>query len=173
MKVLWGAILAVVFGAAGAIEGGIWQGVAGIILGAVLGWLAAVDQQTHRLPNRVQYPTFTALLGYILLAGLFGEPGLGSALIGSAVVSAVLVALALAAAGGLGMGDVKLGAILGLWTGWLSPAGPLIALFAGFLFGGLIAVGLMIAGRANRKTRIAFGPYLIAGAAAASWLPVL
>ena len=173
MKLLWGAILAVAFGAAGALVGGIWQGIAGIILGAVLGWLAVVDLETHRLPNRVQFPTFAALLGYILLASLFGQPRLGSALIGSAVVGVILVALALAAAGGLGMGDVKLGVIIGLWTGWLSPAGPLLALFAGFLLGGLSAIGLMIAGRANRNTRIAFGPYLIVGAAAASWLPAL
>jgi leader peptidase (prepilin peptidase)/N-methyltransferase len=61
--------------------------------------------------------------------------------------------------GGMGMGDVKLGAALGLasWTPAVAVRSPVIA----FLIGGLVSVVLLIAGRRGR--RIAFGPFLLGG----------
>ncbi|HZK05182.1 MAG TPA: A24 family peptidase [Actinomycetaceae bacterium] len=172
------ALGALVFGAGGGFAGaGIgfswWHAVAGALLGGVLGHLAVTDAVSHTLPNRVQYPAFVALTAYILIARLFGVHNFWSALAGAVGVGIVFLILAVAVEGGLGMGDVKLGAILGLWTGWLSTNGPIVFVAAAFLVGGLWALFLMATKRADRHSRIAFGPFLIIGAAIATWLGVL
>jgi leader peptidase (prepilin peptidase)/N-methyltransferase len=64
----------------------------------------------------------------------------------------------------MGFGDVKLalgaGAVLG-WYGW---SVVLLGTFAGFLLGAFYGGALVVARRAGRRTAIAFGPFLIAGA---------
>jgi leader peptidase (prepilin peptidase)/N-methyltransferase len=64
----------------------------------------------------------------------------------------------------LGLGDVKLAAVVGLVTGWLGWGIAVVAAFLGFLLGGLAGVALVLAGRAGRRTAIPFGPFMLAGA---------
>jgi leader peptidase (prepilin peptidase) / N-methyltransferase len=66
--------------------------------------------------------------------------------------------------GGMGFGDVKLAGLLGLYLGWLGWSSVWVGAFAGFLLGGLAGGGLLLAGRANRRTTIPFGPAMLAGA---------
>jgi leader peptidase (prepilin peptidase)/N-methyltransferase len=66
--------------------------------------------------------------------------------------------------GGMGLGDVKFAGVLGFALGWLGWAQVIAGTAVGFLLGGVVSVVLLAGGRARRKTRIAFGPYLIAGA---------
>lgn len=61
---------------------------------------------------------------------------------------------------GMGGGDVKLGAFMGLTLGF--PGGAL-ALFLGFLIGALFSVGLILIGKKKFKQTIPFGPFLVAG----------
>src|SRR6185312_9463298 len=85
---------------------------------------------------------------------------------GLAAMAALLVgyvALALVRPGGMGLGDVKLAGLLGLYLGWLSWSAVVIGTFAGFLFGGLVGVAMVAAGRASGKTAVPFGPYMLAG----------
>jgi leader peptidase (prepilin peptidase)/N-methyltransferase len=59
---------------------------------------------------------------------------------------------------------VKLAAVIGLvlaWHGWWT---LLLGSAVAFLLGALFALVLMILRRANRSTRIAFGPWMILGA---------
>jgi len=65
---------------------------------------------------------------------------------------------------GLGLGDVKLGAVIGLWLGWLDPWMLAFGLCIGVFLGGIAALFLLITRRASRKDPMAYGPYLIAGA---------
>ena len=65
---------------------------------------------------------------------------------------------------GMGFGDVKLALPLGVALGWYGWAVLCAGGFAGFLFGALYGLGLMILRRAGRKTGIPFGPFMIAGA---------
>ena len=68
--------------------------------------------------------------------------------------------------GALGFGDVKLAGVIGLMTGF---PGVLVALTAGALLGGIAALALLVTKRATRKSKIAYAPYLAAGAVIALW----
>ncbi|MDP3918157.1 MAG: prepilin peptidase [Candidatus Woesebacteria bacterium] len=59
---------------------------------------------------------------------------------------------------GMGLGDVKLSIGLGVWLGWLNGWKWLML---SFIIGGIVAVILLLLKRANLKTKIAFGPFLI------------
>lgn len=65
---------------------------------------------------------------------------------------------------GLGFGDVKLAGVLGLLLGFPQ---MVIAFYAAFLTGAIVGVILILTKRAKLKSRIAFGPFLIFGAAIA------
>jgi leader peptidase (prepilin peptidase)/N-methyltransferase len=78
--------------------------------------------------------------------------------------------MALISPSGLGMGDVKLVALTGLYLGWLGWPVVLVGLFLGFLAQGLLGLGLLAARRAGLRTDLPFGPALLAGALAAALL---
>jgi leader peptidase (prepilin peptidase)/N-methyltransferase len=64
----------------------------------------------------------------------------------------------------MGFGDVKLAGLLGLYLGWLGWGELITGGFLGFLFGGVVGMGLMMVRRAGRKSQIPFGPFMLAGA---------
>jgi len=124
-------------------------------LGLVGVCLAFVDARVHRLPN-VLTLTFFALA----LPAVAGH--LDRALIGAGVGTAVYLALVLA--GGFGLGDAKLAAGLGLLLGALGRSTLVLGLAAGFVLSGLFAAGRLVTGRAGRRTQLAHGPFMLAGA---------
>jgi leader peptidase (prepilin peptidase)/N-methyltransferase len=78
-----------------------------------------------------------------------------------------LLAAALARPGGMGMGDVKLGAVMGIFLGPAVVAALLIA----FLLGGVVAAAILVRdGGSARKRAIPFAPFLAVGGAVAVWL---
>jgi leader peptidase (prepilin peptidase) / N-methyltransferase len=144
--------------------------VAFLVLTAVSIALALIDLDTKRLPNVIVLP---ALLAGILLLGVAaivrGDwAALAGAALGGAGLFALYLVLALVSRGGMGMGDVKLAAVLGLYLGFLGWGNLLVGAFAAFVFGGVFGLALMLIRRAGRKTQIPFGPWMIAGA----WLGV-
>lgn len=66
---------------------------------------------------------------------------------------------------GMGLGDVALAPLLGLCLGWLGWGPTLVGLMGGFLIGAVVGVGMMVAGRAGRRTKVPHGPFMLAGAA--------
>jgi leader peptidase (prepilin peptidase)/N-methyltransferase len=64
----------------------------------------------------------------------------------------------------MGLGDVKLAGVLGLFLGFLGWAELVVGAFAGFVLGGLFAIGLLLSRRAGRTSGIPFGPWMVAGA---------
>jgi leader peptidase (prepilin peptidase)/N-methyltransferase len=61
---------------------------------------------------------------------------------------------------GMGVGDVKLGAMLGAFLGWQL---ALLSVLVSVLVGGPLAAGLLATGRKQRKDPVPFGPFLALG----------
>ncbi len=139
---------------------------------AAFGWLAVAsvvlavtDLRSHRLPNRWVLPGYPILGALFALACLAGAPwsSLLRGVAGAAIMFVFYLVLR-AAGGGMGGGDVKLAGVLGLalgWTGWSALA---VGAAAGFILGGLYGATLLLAGRADRRTPVAFGPWMLLGA---------
>ncbi|GAB3153241.1 hypothetical protein GCM10027058_21490 [Microbacterium neimengense] len=128
--------------------------------------LAFVDLRRHRLPNALVLPAYPFLLAALALASLGrADPGaLVRAIAGGAIAFVFYLLLRLAQPRGMGGGDVKLAGLLGVALGYLGWDALLLGLFAGFLFGGIFSVGLLLTRRARRRTRIPFGPWMLLGA---------
>lgn len=145
--------------------------VAFLYLAAVAIALALIDLDTSTLPNRIVLPAYP--VAFLLLGGaalLAGEPSrLVSGLVGATAMFGLYLALALARPGGMGLGDVKLAGVLGLYLGWLGWGPLVVGAFAAFLLGGLFAIALLMTRRAGRKDGIPFGPWMLAGA----WVGIL
>ncbi|SEP70304.1 prepilin peptidase [Microlunatus flavus] len=134
-------------------------------------WLAVltvIDLEVHRLPDVLTlpaYPVVALLLTWAAAAtGRWDALAVAAACSGGAVVVFALLVIFSPGRGGLGEGDVKLAGVLGALLGWFSWRTAAYGLVAGFLVGGLVAVVLLVARRASRRTAIAFGPAMVAGA---------
>jgi leader peptidase (prepilin peptidase)/N-methyltransferase len=127
--------------------------------------LVMIDIKEHRLPNPLTYGGFIS--GIVISAAIsFREgsvrPTIDS-LILALIASAFFLLLNILSRGGMGMGDVKLAAMLGALV---SPIGWSI-IGAGFVFafvlGAIVGLFLLLLKRASRKTQIPFGPYMLVG----------
>lgn len=133
--------------------------------------LTIVDVRTHRLPNRIVLPAYPVLAGLFSLACVGGAPWarLGGAMLGGAVMFGFFLLLRGIRSSGMGGGDVKLAGVAGLALGWVGWGAVVVGALAAFVVAGAVALVLLAARRADRTTRIAFGPFLLAGI----WIGVL
>ncbi|MFE2290302.1 prepilin peptidase [Streptomyces sp. NPDC059452] len=137
-----------------------------LLLAPVAVLLATVDRRVHRLPDPLTLPLAAGAV--LLLGGAALLPGHAgswtSGLLGGAALGGFYLLLFLINPNGMGFGDVKLALTLGVALGWYGWAVLLLGGFAGFLFGAVYGLGLVVLRRAGRKTGIPFGPFMIAGA---------
>jgi leader peptidase (prepilin peptidase)/N-methyltransferase len=123
---------------------------------------ALIDLEHRIIPNQIT--AFGAILALAL--GLVLDPaGEPERLIAGAGAGGFLLLAALAYPGGMGMGDVKLAGMMGLFLGAAVAPALLVALLAGVALG--IAVIHRKGAQAGRKTAIPFGPFLALGALSA------
>lgn len=90
-----------------------------------------------------------------------GFTGLTDMIAGSLFGGGLLLVIVIVSRGGMGGGDIKFAAALGLWLGWKL---TLLALFLSFLLGGVGGIVLLALKRKGRKDFIPFGPFLALGA---------
>lgn len=132
-----------------------------LALAVVSGELVRIDIEAHRLPNRLVLPCFAAAIAGIALDGILNSTTPGGAIGSGAVWFGFFLLLNLG--GGMGMGDVKLAGVLGLCLGSLGAASAVLGMLLAFLFGG-VAGGVVLARRVGGiRSRIPFGPFLLAG----------
>jgi leader peptidase (prepilin peptidase)/N-methyltransferase len=140
--------------------------IAFLVLAAAGVVLTLVDLRALRLPDVVTLVcllTGLTLLGMESLAlGDFGPYVRG--LYGGATLGAYHLCLAVLGRGGLGFGDVKLAAVLGLYLAWLGWGVLVVGTCLSFVFAGLAAAALLVTRRARRDTALPFGPWMLAGA---------
>ena len=128
--------------------------------------LVVIDIRTHRLPDRIVLPTLAALL---VLAGLDAmvlgtSARLIGALLGMLILGGFYAALRQLSRDGMGGGDVKLAAVIGLLLGWHGWQALAVGAASAFVLGAVYALMLMALRRADGSTRIAFGPWMVFGA---------
>jgi leader peptidase (prepilin peptidase)/N-methyltransferase len=129
----------------------------GAALAATLATITLTDLEHRRIPNVVLI--VSALIGLALLV-LGDRDALADHLIAAAAAFAALFVVALAYPRGMGMGDVKLAGVMGLYLG--KAVAP--ALLIGFAVGALYGLALIARhGSAARKQAVPFGPFLALG----------
>jgi len=129
----------------------------GLVFVATLAAITLTDLELRLIPNKVLI--VSAIAGVALAAGL-DPSSLPERAIAAAAAGGSLFAVALAYPRGMGMGDVKLAALMGLYLGRSVAPALLIAFAAGSLIGlALIARH----GAAARKRAVPFGPFLALG----------
>jgi leader peptidase (prepilin peptidase)/N-methyltransferase len=129
----------------------------GAILAVALALLTAIDLDRRLLPDAIVLPTLAIVL--ILQIGFYPDHALEWVLAALAAALFFFVLLLIYPAG-MGMGDVKLAALLGAALGKSVAAAILAGLFAAAVVG---LVVLAREGLGARKRTIAFGPFLAFG----------
>jgi len=151
--------------------------------------LTVIDVRHHLLPNRIVFPSYAAgilLMAAAVILAVTGAPGPASEHGGAAALFGV-PALRIVAGGavlwgfyfilrlvyppGMGFGDVKLAGVVGMYLGYLGWTHVFAGTFAAFLLGGLWSIALLASRRGTLKSSIPFGPFMLAGTAAAMLLP--
>jgi leader peptidase (prepilin peptidase)/N-methyltransferase len=129
-----------------------------LVLLGLLVPITVIDLERRIIPNAITGPGAAAA---IVLGAIVDPGGLPEQLVAGAAAGAFLLIPALLYPAGMGMGDVKLAAMLGLFLGRDVGVAILVALLAGAVIGlGILArVGVA----RGRKTGVPFGPFLALG----------
>lgn len=125
------------------------------LFGLLLLVIFFIDLDHRIIPNSLTYP---GIVVGLVLSAIDGR--LINASGASIGAGAFFLLVILASRGGMGLGDAKLGAMMGAFLGWPLVA---VALFISFVLGGLVGLLLMLLGIRGRKDMIPFGPFLACG----------
>lgn len=129
--------------------------------------VALVDLNCHRIPTPIVWPV-TAMVVMTLVGDAIAFQQGGDLLRGlTSGVAYLLLLYLLYRLGGIGMGDVRLAALLGTAAGAQAGLTTMVAVMAGFMAGGLFALVGLLSGRFGLQTRLAYGPAMVIGLAIA------
>lgn len=139
-----------------------WQEFIYIPLASILIIIAFIDLEHYLIPDRLTYPAIGLGLPISLLPGgvSLGEAVIGLVVGGGLIYLLTVLSPLLFGKEGMGGGDVKLAAVMGVYLGWEK---TLIALFIASLLGSLVGISLILLKKKGRGDYIPFGPYLVAG----------
>ncbi|NAZ81698.1 prepilin peptidase [Kineococcus sp. R8] len=157
------------FAGVAVVVGPSWALPAYLYLAAIAVALALIDVDVHRLPDAIVLPSYPVALVLLGAASLLGADGAAflRALAGAGALFGLYAVLWFVRPGGMGLGDVKLAGVLGLYLGWWGWDALAVGGFLAFVLGGLVSLPLLLSGRAGRRTAIPFGPSMLAAALAA------
>lgn len=143
-----------------------WELPAYVVLAVLAVQLSRIDIEQKLLPNMVVMPLLLA--GTILLAASAAlTPAWGDllrAVISAAILFAVYLILAIISPGGIGMGDVKLAAPIGLYLGYLGWSYLFYGGALGFVAGGVVTFALLRLKPKRTLSEVAYGPSMLAAA---------
>ena len=127
--------------------------------------LSAVDVERFLLPRKILYPT-----GVLVACALVAAAGvdqrwhrLGVAAACAAGSFAVFFLINFIRPAWMGFGDVRLAGLIGLALGGLGAWYVVVGFMAANLLGAILGIGLMVSGRATRRTALPYGVFLAAG----------
>jgi prepilin signal peptidase PulO-like enzyme (type II secretory pathway) len=152
--------------------------VAGVVL-LVLVQVLVFDARHRLILNKVIYPAIVLALlispiNPLILGSTNALGSVDSAVLGAVAGGGLFLALVLISRGGVGLGDAKLTFFMGAVVGFLPLYNPPIvrALIFGVVFGGVIALVLLLTRTRGMRDFIPYGPFLCIGGAVAILFPV-
>jgi leader peptidase (prepilin peptidase)/N-methyltransferase len=134
----------------------LWAG----LLSALLIVVTAIDLEHQLIPDRITLPGI--VLGFVASVATSRTTWLES-LVGVLVGGGVFFVVIVLSRGGMGGGDMKLGAMIGAFLGWKL---TVLTIMLAVISGGLVGVTLLITGLRQRRDPVPFGPFLAASALA-------
>ncbi len=135
-------------------------GIAGIVLFCFVGFISigifVTDMEEMIIPDSFVFLLFLISFLFVLFSS---DTNMWQRLLVAFVSSMFFLILNLATRGrGMGLGDVKLALPLGFLLGF--PV-SIVWIFVSFIIGSIVGVALLVSGRATKKTRVPFGPFMI------------
>jgi leader peptidase (prepilin peptidase)/N-methyltransferase len=130
----------------------------GLLLVATLVPVALIDLDERIIPNKITLP---AAIGAVVIGLVLAPSRVPGQLIAGAAAGGFLLVYVLAYPRGMGMGDVKLAGVLGLYLGASVAVALLVGVLAGVLAGAVVMARVGVA--KGRKTAVPFGPFLALG----------
>jgi leader peptidase (prepilin peptidase) / N-methyltransferase len=121
--------------------------------------ITGIDLDHQLIPDVISIPGIVVGLA---VSTLTGRPGWLDSLIGVVIGGGIFLLIIVASRGGMGGGDMKLGAMLGAFLGWKL---ALVAILIAILAGGVFAIAVLLLRRKGRKDPVPFGPFLALGGA--------
>ena len=144
-----------------------------LLLAACLITVSVIDLQVQRIPDRITFPTFALAVPAIVAVSIHldATERIQAAFVGAIGYFVFLFVTHMIYPAGMGFGDVKLAAVMGLYLGWLGwtplfpVAGPLRLVFYALMLGCLLGVvfGLAVQIATRRRGAFPFGPALALG----------
>ncbi len=131
--------------------------------------LSVIDLRVQRLPDALVRPAYPVAAALIALAALTppGGPAPGrllDAVLGMVLVTVLYWVLWRVHPRGMGLGDVRLSGLTGLYAGWAAgPLGALTAVFWAFAAFSAVGLALMALRRATPGSAFPLGPFMLAG----------
>jgi len=129
-----------------------------IILISSLIVVSFIDIKYQIIPNEI---TFSFIPFGLIFSLVFNHISFVNSLLGLVIPAGLLLLIAFIYKKGMGIGDVKLIGMIGVFIGWQY---ALISIFIGALFGSIYGIYMMVSGKMTRETRIPFGPFISLGA---------
>lgn len=136
-----------------------------LYLAAVGVALAMIDIDLLRLPDILTLPSYPVGLVLLGIAAWVDDTphAFVRAVIGMAALAAFYGAVWLVYPAGMGLGDVKLAGVVGLYLAWLGWGQLAVGAFAAFVVGGIVSIALVVFKDSGRKTKVPFGPFMLIG----------
>lgn len=133
------------------------------VFATILILLAVIDLEQRRVPNVVVLPAIALTLVHAWYTGQLASAAFGMVVAFGVFLAFYALGRRIFGPGALGMGDVKLAALIGAMIGleWI-----LYTLLAGILLAGVVAAGLLLSGRARRGDSLPFGYFMALAALA-------
>ena len=133
-----------------------------LVLLSILIVITGIDFDCQLIPDVLSLPGIALGLLFSLAPGQIGwiDSALGVVVGGGVFVAIIAGSVLMLGQPGMGMGDVKLGAMLGAFLGWKL---VLLSVLLSVLVGGPLAAALLVTGRKGRRDPVPFGPFLALG----------
>lgn len=136
-----------------------------LYLAAISVCLTLIDLDVRRLPDTIVLPSWIVAPVLLGIAAVVEGDGASMlrALAAAGAVGLFFLVVRIAYPAGMGLGDVKLAPVLGLYLGYIGWGAVVVGMFGAFLLGAVVGAAVIAITR-DRKAGIPFGPWMIAGA---------